>query len=300
MSGLGGHILFVMLLLCSGAAVLGQRQESPYNTNSAAVSFESRRGHFMVPVRVGANAYAFLLDTGYGMTMFRRDHIDALGLRRTGRVTIVGIAGEEPADVFESPTFRIGEMEWKTRRVAAYPVEQGRSRRRDGILGSAFFRRFVIEIDPSTKLLKLHEPRRYEYTGEGEVLALRFQGSTPIVEGTIVLTNGTEVRSEFEIDSGCTGALCIGKHFVEAHQLVAAGRDRERFGVGGGTRTRTGRLPKLKLGKLAIEQPAADFFLEGSPVDPPLAGHIGAGILRDFKVVFDYSRKRMILEPLKR
>jgi len=198
--------------------------------------------------------------------------------------------------MFEAPAFQIGNMEWKTRRVAALPIEQGRARRRDGILGSSFFRSFVVEIDPLAKKLALHNPDSYRYVGTGEVLPIRFKGSTPIVDATVVLTNGAEVKAEFELDTGCTGALCIGKHFVEAHQLVPTGRESERHGVGGGARTRNGHIPKLRLGNITIENSPADFFLEGSPVDPPTAGHIGAEILRDFKVTFDYSRKQMILE----
>jgi hypothetical protein len=44
---------------------------------------------------------------------------------------------------------------------------------------------------------------------------------------------------------------------------------------------------------------SANFFAEGSPAGEGLAGHIGLGVLREFKVIFDYSRRRMILEPLK-
>ncbi len=189
-------------------------------------------------------------------------------------------------------------MEWKTRRVAALPLEQGRARRRDGILGSSFFRSFVVEIDPVTKKLTLHNPDSYRYVGAGEALPIRFKGSTPIVDATVVLTNGAEVKAEFEIDTGCTGALCIGKHFVEAHQLAPTGRESERRGVGGGARTRSGHIPELRLGRITVKNSPADFFLEGSPVDPPIAGHIGADILRDFKVVFDYSHKQMILERI--
>jgi predicted aspartyl protease len=267
-------------------------------TNSTTVAIENRRGHVMVPVRADTNTFSFLLDTGYGVTMLRADHAQTLGLRRAGRITIVGIAGEEPADMFEAPTFQIGGLEWKTRRVAALPLEQGRSRRRDGILGSSFFRSFVVEIDPRAKKLSLHAADSYTYTGNGEVLPIRFKGSTPIVDATVVLTNAAEVKAEFEIDTGCTGTLCIGKHFVEAYQLVPTGREGERRGVGGGARTRNGHIPKLRLGRITIENPLADFFLEGSPVDPPIAGHIGADILNDFKVIFDYSRKQMILERL--
>jgi predicted aspartyl protease len=252
----------------------------------------------MVPVRVGTNTMSFLLDTGYGMTMLRADHAAAMQLRKTGRVTIVGIAGEEPADVFEGPEFQIGEKTWKSRRVAALPEDPARRRRRDGILGSGFFRRFVVEIDPVAKELTMHEPSTYRYSGKGEVLPIRFKSSTPIVPATVVLANGSEVKTEFEVDTGCDGGLCIGKHFVEEHQLTASGRETQRQGVGGGTSTRSGSLPKLRLGKVDIANPLASFFLEGSPVDAPLAGHIGSEILRKYRVIFDYSRKQMILERL--
>jgi hypothetical protein len=266
------------------------------DTNSTRVPIEVRRGHVMVPVTAGTNLFSFMLDTGYGVTMLRADHAASLQLRRAGRITIVGIAGEEPTDMFEAPTFKIGSREWRPRRVAALATEQGRSRRRDGILGASFFRSFVVELDSKAKSLTLHDPAVYSYSGNGEVLPIRFKGSTPIVEGTVVLNNGREIKTEFEIDTGCTGGLCIGKHFVEAHGLAPAGREGERRGVGGGARTRSGSFAELRLGKMRIEKPSADFFLEGSPVDAPLAGHIGAEVLREFKIIFDYSRKQMVLE----
>ena len=266
------------------------------DTNSAAVPIEYRRGQLMVPVRVGTNMMSFLLDTGYGMTMLRADHAAAMQLRKTGRITIVGIAGEEPADVFEGPEFHIGEKNWKSRRVAALPENPARRRRRDGILGSGFFRRFVVEIDSVAKQLTIHEPGTYQYAGKGDVLPIRFKSSTPIVTATVVLTNGSEVKTEFEVDTGCDGGLCIGKHFVDEHQLAASGRESQRQGVGGGAATRGGSLPKLRLGKVEVTNPSANFFLEGSPVDAPLAGHIGSEILRKYRVIFDYSRKQMILE----
>ena len=71
-----------------------------------------------------------------------------------------------------------------------------------------------------------------------------------------------------------------------------------RRGLGGGARTRIGRVPKFRLGSEVIERPLTNFFLEGSPVDDGLAGHIGMEVLRRFKVIFDYTRERMILERI--
>lgn len=270
-------------------------------TNSATLSYQLQRGHIMVPARMnGSNALSLLLDTGYDMTMLHPDHVEAAALKRTGRITIVGIAGEEPAGVFEGPSFDFSGVIWKPRRVAALSANNpGRARRRDGVLGSGFFRRFVVEVDSRARTLTLHEPGSYTYSGPGEVLPFTFKNSTPVVEAVIRLPDQSEVRAQLEVDTGCDGAICVGKHFVEAHQLAPTNspdRTAGRVGVGGSTRTRSGHLPQLRLGKLAIEKPPASFFLEGSPVDAPLAGHIGWELLRDFKVIFDYSRKRMILE----
>ena len=308
MAETGAHfhrfVRMVVLLGCGHMACADDFALPPVSnitpSNRVTIPFQVRRGHVMVPSRVnGSNTLSLLLDTGYGMTMLSADHVEAFALKRTGRITIVGIAGEEPAGVFEGPAFDFAGLPWKPRRVAAFPVEgQGRSRRRDGILGSGFFRRFVVEISSSAKNITLHEPDSFSYSGPGEVLPLSFKGSTPIVEALVRLPDRSEIKAQFEVDTGCDSALCIGRHFVEAHQLtpIDSASNGGRVGVGGGARTRTGHLPGLQLGKHGIEKPAANFFLEGSPVDAPLAGHIGWELLRDFKVIFDYSRKQMILE----
>ena len=69
--------------------------------------------------------------------------------------------------------------------------------------------------------------------------------------------------------------------------------------MGGRTPVREGHLPQLRLGSLVIDRPAVNFFLEGAPADAPLAGHIGWELLKEFRVVFDYSRKQMILSRAK-
>ena len=296
--------VFGMLALgvCGGGAAETNREPAA-TKRPATVPFDLRRGHVMVPAQVnGTNKVSMLLDTGYGMTMLHVDHVAAAGLKRSGRsITIVGIAGEQEANVYEGPEFGFEGLAWRPRRIGAFPKEQAsRSRRQDGVLGSGFFRRFVVEIDPFRKQMTLHEPETFGGFHDGEVLTLAFKGSTPIVDAVVKLPGGNEVRAAFEIDTGCDGALCIGRHFVEAHGLATgSGADGGRTGVGGRTPVREGHLPQLRLGRLVIDRPAANFFLEGAPADAPLAGHIGWELLKEFRIVFDYSRRQMILSRAK-
>lgn len=262
-----------------------------------AISLQLSRGRVLVPVRInGSSALAFMLDSGFSLTMISPQQAEALQLKRSGEVTIAGIAGDEQASVFGGATFDLSGATYTPSRLAALPSD-GRRQSRDGILGSGFFRRYVLEIDSRAKSLKLHEPATFAYAGAGEILPLTFRHTTPIVQAVVRTPGGVDVKGGFEIDTGCDG-LCLGREFVETHKLApGATRSDTKRGVGGDAKVRTGQLPQLRLGKLIIENPEADFFLEGSPVDAGLAGHIGMGILRHYRVIFDYSRRQMILEP---
>jgi len=291
------------LLICGVTAAVADSVDSTSPTATNAVPFEFVSGRILLTARVNDSRLATLmLDTGYSVNMLSRELTVALGLKRIGQITVVGIAGEESADQFEGVTFTLGGASYKPRRVAALPASYQRHwRKRDGVLGAGFFRRFVVEIDPQAKKVLLREPETFRYSGSGEIVPFKFQQSTPIVEGAIILPDRAPVHGRFEIDTGCDGGLCLGSDYVEAnHLLESSGRTESagRQGFGGDTRTKIGRVPKFRLGSQMIEKPLTNFFLEGSPVDQGLAGHIGLEVLRRFKVVFDYSRERMILEPI--
>jgi predicted aspartyl protease len=270
-------------------------------TNSVTIPLEIHRGHMMIRARVNqSEPLLFMLDSGFTITMISPEQAVALALKRAGTITIIGVAGEEPADLFEGATLDFGgSLTYTPRRLAALASHSRRSVRRDGVLGSGFYRRFVVEVDASGKSLVLHEPKSFEYSGAGEVVPLEFRKSTPIVRASILYPGEPPIEGEFEIDTGCDGGCCLAHDFVLQHRLeekTAGGDTRRAEGVGGGARTRVVRLPKLQIGKLIVERPTADFFEKGSPVDEGLAGHIGMEILRQFRVIFDYSHKRMILE----
>jgi hypothetical protein len=57
-----------------------------------------------------------------------------------------------------------------------------------------------------------------------------------------------------------------------------------------------GRVSALRIGAFEVKNVQTDFFQTGSPVDEPLAGHIGMGVLGKQHVIFDYARKRFIIE----
>jgi hypothetical protein len=169
------------------------------------------------------------------------------------------------------------------------------------VLGYGFFRRFVVEINPGNGTVRLHDPPGFRYSGSGEIIPFALRKSVPVAEASIVLPGRPPVVGRFEIDTGCDSGLCLGHDFVEANRLLPPDvrtRGEAREGVGGEAMTRAGQVPQFRLGNQTVEHPSVNFFLQGSPADPGLAGHIGIQVLRQFNVTFDYAGRRLILEPI--
>lgn len=259
-----------------------------------------RGGRAIIPVKLNSTGpFWFLLDTACTIPTLHPDAAEELKLEQRGFVRIHGIAGVERAPTYPNVAFDLGGATYTPRRVAAIPSEREQSRRRrDGVIGSSFFERFVVVIDGPAKSVRLHSATNFAYSGKGEIVPFTFHAEIPVVNGTIAFPEGGLGEAQFELDTGCDSGLCLGSHYVKQHKLVerTEGRADEKFGVGGSTETHNGSVPLLRLGGLKIEKPQADFFLEGSPVDEPFAGHIGMGVFQRYRVIFDYPRKRLIIE----
>jgi hypothetical protein len=242
--------------------------------------------------------YTLLLDSACTVPTLHPTLVDELALEASGRVRIQGIAGLERAPTYRNVVIDLGEAQYKPRRVASVPSEREHSRRRDGVIGSGFLETFVVEYRPKEKVLKLHSPATFEYQGKGESIQFRLREEIPVIEASLQLPNGSTLKGEFEVDTGCDSGVCLGEHFIREHNLVEdlAGKKSEKFGIGGKVDTLDARIPVFRIAGREFKNAQADLFLDGSPVDAPLAGHIGMGVLGRTSFILDYARKRIILE----
>jgi hypothetical protein len=217
-----------------------------------------------------------------------------------------GAGGHVESGTIRGVTFDIGPVklaDLSIMSLALAPVENTVGRRMDGILGAEFFRRFVVEIDFLKKELSLYEPREFSYQGTGEILPLSFRDNHPYVKAKLLLPGREAIEGEFVIDSGSNFPLILLPAFVERYQIrqsVPSARSVFGRGVGGEISMPLGRANQLELGRFKISQPVTALPREGFFAASGKAGNIGAAILRRFKVVFDYTRSRVILESNER
>ncbi|HKQ58579.1 MAG TPA: aspartyl protease family protein, partial [Candidatus Eisenbacteria bacterium] len=186
-----------------------------------------------------------------------------------------------------------------TMALDAFKRQTGRAM--EVIIGHPLFDRSVVRIDYLNRVMELLPAEGYEYTGTGVVLPLTFEQRLPYITARVTLPGREPVEGRFVIDLGSTQALILTPGFAEKvkaldafpRTIEARGR-----GVGGQLPSRIGRVSRLEIGGIGFDQAVTMIPASAAHVGAEGAiGNIGGEILRRFVVTFDYTHKRMILEP---
>ena len=257
----------------------------------------------------GSHPLWMMLDTGSSVTVFDETVSKMLGIPfpDEGNVDGPGQGSVQKLAFANHATLMFAGEEMGDQTVATLPLEWfsrevGRST--DGFLGSNVFRNYVVEIDYANQLLRFHDPAVYCYSGSGQRLPLQFiWNDIPTVHAEVVAQDGRAIDGVFLVDSGATTAIWLTKAFSEAHPEVLSAQGTVEVpkvvAVGGGLRTRLGRVQAIRLGGFVVSMPLTQFSQNTSGIfaAPDITGTIGAQMLRRFTVIFDYPHGQMILEP---
>jgi hypothetical protein len=292
------------------------------------IPFRLYNNHIYLQVAVNGSAPLwFILDTG-AKNFIASKHARALGLQLTPAPPAGGI-GEGTQDAFTTDDVslalpgitvtrqRLGILDLEQIEACSNEIDvdaRGRMTKRqrmrvgderqpfDGVLGDEFFRLFVVELDFTAQVMTLHDPKDYKYGGRGEVIPLEVRPRFVYVRTQLASSNAGNVTGLFLVDTGFMGALLLNGPFIENNGLLPRDHETTSFelcGIGGASRSRMGELESLRLGSLDLKSPVTLFSqaTDGNLVSTEYDGIIGNAILRRFRVVFDYSRSRMIIEP---
>src|SRR5207245_2362169 len=89
-------------------------------------------------------------------------------------------------------------------------------RRTACILGYDFISRFVMEVDYDRGLLVLHDPKTFQYTGQGQGVPMTMAGNIPVVKAKL----DDRYEGEFRLDVGSGSTVDLHSPFVKAHSLA--------------------------------------------------------------------------------
>lgn len=306
----------VLLIALFSLSTLALSQSAPQQATAQTRAAEAQKA-LRIPIELNGNHIFiqgrvnnseplwFTLDTGASISVINTRRARELGLQPEGNFQATGAGGTVESSRLRGITFSLPGTELKNLAVMAIPldsIENSAGRSMDVILGAELFRRYVVEIDYTNNFIMLYEPEAYTYNGTGEILPLKFSSNHPYVQGKIVVPGLEPIEGDFVIDAGSNFGLTLIPSFIEKHRMmsrVPKTIETRARGVGGEFLISIGRIKGLGLGRFTLQDTITAFPQRGFFGREGAAGNIGGLILRRFKVIFDYSRKRMILEPNK-
>ena len=301
-------LLAALVSVAWGLASQAAVQRSP--ANPVVIPFELGTRHIIVQATVnGSRPLSFVFDTGANQALVRMDVARELKLNLEGEVRSggAGPGSQVGSQVRRASWSLVGFAGFVQPVSFALPMEelpQAMGRDVDGIIGGEFIRQFVIEVDYRAHTLTLHDPKTFRYTGDGETLPLDFTPDNhPVLTATVTPQGAPPIQRRFLLDLGSGGTLILHSPFVVEQHLLQAGIPTVRTigaaGAGGRTAGQIGRVDALQIGSVTLKNVLTMFSEDraGAMANPALAGNIGAQIANRFRVILDYSRKQITLEP---
>lgn len=259
-------------------------------------------------MQVGVNnskPLKFIFDTGASHTVLHSRRGAELGLKPEEQVSGTATGGAIEGSLTSGVSLKVAGAEVSNQQIGMidFPVPPGFEF--DGVIGYDFINAFVVEIDYLKKIMNLYDPRTYSYRGRGEVIPLVLDDRRiPLVSVTITPPRGAPLNALLGVDTGADRAFIFNNSVVKKHGLVAAMtsiKESAGRGAGGEQQIVIGRAKTAQLGRFVFTDPTVGLVRDPERDGAAKEGDgvIGGEIFRRFKVIIDYSRRRMILEPNK-
>jgi hypothetical protein len=264
---------------------------------------------FFVQAMLNARGPFWLtLDTGATHTVFDRATAGALGLPVRSAGARAGVAlGAATTDLATTDPIdvRVGDLPaFRPRPTYILPVKAAETllgHRIDGVLGTDYLSRHVLEIDGPRARARLLPPSTDEAAAGA---TLRLERNHLIATADLALPDGRTIEARLLVDSGHSGGFALHAPFVSAWRLdevfpMVPGPSlnlRVTVGVGGAVSTsRVVTFESISVGGATLQKPdvALGSTAAGLEDSSSFDGLVGADILRRFRVVIDYPRRRI-------
>lgn len=264
----------------------------------------------------------FVLDTGSGMSVISDETARKLGVKpvaQGGLARAVGGGGRFGIVYGYLDTIEIGEL-----RVSNVPVYirhfYDEHNRVDGYLGTAVLSRLIVAVDYGVRSMTLTRQRPLETNvgaiadGQGKPVKAEAPLLRPGIDVPVRTTSSGFLSGEvfiegiakplnFIIDTGATVSVISEKAAAleEAQAFLKPGRMRVFGAAGIAENVKTAQLPKVMIGTYGLEKIDAA-VLDLEPVNETAgfqqSGILGGNFLRHFRVVFDFQKSIVRLQPL--
>ncbi|MFH1119368.1 MAG: PDZ domain-containing protein [Bacteroidota bacterium] len=169
-----------------------------------------------------------------------------------------------------------------------------------GLIGLDKFRNMVVTTNYDRNMIRFTRPSRYKLPDHAEIIPISIDRGKPHMNSRVEFDNGTIMDLWLLIDSGANHPLLLENDSLEGYKPQKSIKATIGKGLAGNMKGEFARVGWLMLGNYRLDNIIASFTDSYLPIStstrPGRHGTLGSGALSRFRVTFDYSRERMILQ----
>jgi hypothetical protein len=266
--------------------------------DNAPIPFRFVGSHILVPARVNDADANVIFDTGaanyFGFASARR-----FGLKISGGLNLSGVGESSTTGGFaKANKVSVGPAELRDLIVVVAPLPwEDRPQAPDGFVGYEFLSEFRTTIDYRAQKISFAAFNDVQSVSPGETKVPFYSDGHSIYIEAVV--DGQ--RGLFRLDTGDGGTVTLFPTFAKLNHLYQTSGESTvgGGGVGGKVSLRRITLSRFTLAGTNFRDVAARLSQTkaGAFASRSLAGNLGGGILRCFRITFDYAVREITFQP---
>ncbi|MCM4173105.1 PDZ domain-containing protein [Arenibacter sp. TNZ] len=302
------HMVF--LIWCFPVVLFSQNYELPIGEKYQKIKFKLVNNLIIVPIEVNGTNLSFILDSGVNKPiLFNLSDKDSIQINNVSEIAIKGLGEGDAIDALSSSgnVFKIGkainndqllyvvmDKELNLSPRLGLPVH--------GIIGYDLFRDFVVEINYSSKFIKLHFPELYKRPKKArtQTLPLHIVQNKAYVQGHVLMKNKHSIPVKLLVDSGSSDAIWLFEDIGKG--LGVPKNNYEDFlgqGLSGSVFGKRTKIEGISLGSFQLKDAKVAFpdlqYFNSITSLGDRNGSLGGEVLKRFTLVFNYRERTLSL-----
>jgi len=275
---------------------------------SKKINFELNGNLIIIPIEINGVELSFVLDTGVSKPiLFNLAEKDSLDLRHTETFYLHGLGADGKLKALKSRqnTFKIGDATSVNQDLYVVFDNTINFTPRlgviiHGIIGYDVFKNFVVEINYSSKFIRLHKPDTFKpkSSKKWKTLPINIDRRKPYIDSKIVVNDSLK-SVKLLIDTGSSDALWI---FEDKRQGLTPDANLvfEDFlgkGLSGSVYGKRSKVKSFHLSDFILSNVNVAFpdsiSIDRAKLYKERSGSVGGSILKRFNIHFDYTNRKI-------
>lgn len=298
-------------LLCS-SMLFGQEGFQFTTTNKKVkIPFQLINNLIIVPVKVNGVELNFLLDTGVEETiLFSLEDKEELKLFNIQKIKLRGLGDQASTEALKSSnnTLTLSSLKSRNHDILIV-IDQGFNFSSslgipvNGILGSHFFKKNLIEINYYKKTIIVYNEKKInkeKLFSKYNSFEIDIENGKPYLQ-TVATIDKNAIEAKCLIDTGNSDPVWLFEN--KSRNIYVPDKKFEDFlgrGFNGDIHGKRAKIAQFSIGGFEFKRPICSFpdsvSIKNVKMIKNRAGSVGGELLNRFNVVFDYSKGKLYLK----